>query len=146
MAKYEITAEMNLKTIIAETKEVAQALLDFADRLTEIDEKYSEEDGDRAVSLNAVLEILKKMPNDNPSYWNTCDVINRQDTIDEVLELPSVSQTKTGHWIEHTGWNDDSYGTEYSCDKCNELVKEKSIFCPNCGAEMRGDTDEYNSI
>ena len=42
MAKYEITAEMNLKTIIAESKEVAQALLDFADRLTEIDKKYSE--------------------------------------------------------------------------------------------------------
>ena len=48
MAKYEITAEMNLKNIIAETKEVAQALLDFADRLTEIDEKYSEEkDGEQ---------------------------------------------------------------------------------------------------
>ena len=42
MAKYEITAEMNLKTIIDESKEVAQALLDFADRLTEIDKKYSE--------------------------------------------------------------------------------------------------------
>lgn len=42
MAKYKITAEMNLKTIIAESKEVAQALLDFADRLTEIDKKYSE--------------------------------------------------------------------------------------------------------
>ena len=39
---------MNLKTIIAETKEVAQALLDFADRLTEIGEKYSEEkDGEQ---------------------------------------------------------------------------------------------------
>ena len=36
---------MNLKTIIAETKEVAQALLDFADRLTEIDEKYSDDSG-----------------------------------------------------------------------------------------------------
>lgn len=49
MAKYEITAEMNLKTIIAESREVAQALLDFADKLTEIDEKYSDdnrEDGE----------------------------------------------------------------------------------------------------
>ena len=43
MAKYEITAELNLKTIIAESREVAQALLDFADKLTEIDEKYSDE-------------------------------------------------------------------------------------------------------
>lgn len=44
--KYEITVEMNLETIIAESREVAQALLDFADRLTEIEKKYSGEDGD----------------------------------------------------------------------------------------------------
>ena len=42
MAKYEITAEMNLKTIIAESREVAQALLDFADRLEEIEKKYKD--------------------------------------------------------------------------------------------------------
>ena len=46
MAKYEITAEINLETIIAESREVAQALLDFADRLTEIKEKYSGEEGE----------------------------------------------------------------------------------------------------
>ena len=39
--KCEISVEMNLETIIAESKEVAQALLDFADRLTEIGEKYN---------------------------------------------------------------------------------------------------------
>ena len=42
MAKYEITAEMNLKTIIAESREVAQALNDFADNLERIEKKYSD--------------------------------------------------------------------------------------------------------
>ena len=42
MAKYEITAVMNVKTVITESREIAQALLEFADRLTEIDKKYSE--------------------------------------------------------------------------------------------------------
>ena len=42
--KYTIKAEMNLKTIISETKEVAQALNDFADRLEEIEKKYAETD------------------------------------------------------------------------------------------------------
>lgn len=41
---YTVDAEMNLKTIIAESREVAQALIDFADKLEEIDKKYS--DGD----------------------------------------------------------------------------------------------------
>ena len=52
---------------------------------------------DRAVSLNAVINILKHKPNANPSYWNTCDVIDRQDTIDDVMELPSV--TPQQQWI-----------------------------------------------
>ena len=52
MATYEITAEMNLKKIIGESKEVAQALNDFADSLERIEKKYaepqeSEEENDR---------------------------------------------------------------------------------------------------
>lgn len=47
---YEISAELNLKTIIAESREVAQALLDFADRLIEIDEKYSKYSDERKES------------------------------------------------------------------------------------------------
>lgn len=48
MTNYEISAELNLKTIIAESREVAQALLDFVDKLEEIDMKYSE--SERAVN------------------------------------------------------------------------------------------------
>ena len=42
MATYEITAEMNLKKIIAESREIAQALNDFADNLERIERKYTE--------------------------------------------------------------------------------------------------------
>lgn len=42
MEKYEITAELNLEKIISESREVAQALLDFGDRLEEISKKYSD--------------------------------------------------------------------------------------------------------
>jgi hypothetical protein len=41
MAKYEITAEMHLKNIIAESREVAQALNEFADNLERIEKKYA---------------------------------------------------------------------------------------------------------
>lgn len=36
MATYEATAEMNLKKVIAEAREVAQALKEFADNLERI--------------------------------------------------------------------------------------------------------------
>lgn len=38
----EITLEMNLKNIIAESREVAQALNEFADNLERIETKYVE--------------------------------------------------------------------------------------------------------
>lgn len=46
MATYEITAEMNLKNIIAESREVAQALNEFADNLERIEKKYEEQESE----------------------------------------------------------------------------------------------------
>ena len=40
MATYEITGELKLKKIIAESREVAQALNEFADNLERIEKKY----------------------------------------------------------------------------------------------------------
>lgn len=42
MATYEVTAELNLKKIITESREVAQAFNEFADNLEKIEKKYSE--------------------------------------------------------------------------------------------------------
>ena len=42
MEAYKITAELNLEKIIAEVKEVAQALNEFADNLEQIEKKYAE--------------------------------------------------------------------------------------------------------
>ncbi len=42
MATHKITVEMNLKKIIAESKEVAQALSEFAENLERIEKKYAE--------------------------------------------------------------------------------------------------------
>ena len=41
MATYEITTEMNLEKIIAESREIAQALNEFADNLEQIEKKYA---------------------------------------------------------------------------------------------------------
>lgn len=46
MAKYEITAELNLKNLILELREVSQALNEFADKLVMIEIKYNKEQTD----------------------------------------------------------------------------------------------------
>lgn len=42
MAKYEITAELHLRNIIAESREVAEALNEFADKLERIEKEYAD--------------------------------------------------------------------------------------------------------
>lgn len=42
MAKYEITAELNLEKIIAELKDVARVFNETADELYQIKKKYAE--------------------------------------------------------------------------------------------------------
>lgn len=42
MATYEITAELNLKKIIAEIRETAKAFNEFADNLEQIEKRYAE--------------------------------------------------------------------------------------------------------
>jgi hypothetical protein len=43
MTAYQVTAELNMKKIIAESREVAQALNEFADNLDRIEKKYAEQ-------------------------------------------------------------------------------------------------------
>lgn len=46
MAKYELTAELNLKNLILELREVSQALNECADKLLMIEIKYDKEQTD----------------------------------------------------------------------------------------------------
>lgn len=52
------------------------------------------------------------------------------------------ADTIQGEWIKHEGkWVDfDFYPTKYECNQCHYCVDEgyDSIFCPNCGARMKG--------
>ena len=69
---------------------------------------------------------------------------NQEDAIkDLVAELEK--KEVHGKWIE----DDDVYGTDYHCSNCHEYALAKygthdlvrSNFCPNCGADMRGNND-----
>lgn len=44
MADYKITARMHLQNIISESREVAQALNEFADKLEQIEKKYTDKE------------------------------------------------------------------------------------------------------
>ena len=71
------------------------------------------------------------------------------DSIEELIEkLPSAQpERKKGKWIEEDdGWD----GVYWRCSECDGAFclvdgtpKENEYnFCPNCGADMRGEDDE----
>ena len=66
--------------------------------------------------------------------------------VDDIRQLPSVQPSRKGHWIEKDGYDGDTY---YDCSECGESWttidgtpwNNGMKFCPNCGADMRGDTN-----
>ncbi len=79
---------------------------------------------------------------------NMKDTIYRQDAIEAVnvgnlqrgivdalqniiSELPSA--VNHGHWV----WKKPS--DDCRCSNCRKIADQKYPYCPNCGADMRGD-------
>ena len=69
---------------------------------------------------------------------------------DRIRDLPSadVEERKHGKWKEITRYGIDSQRAICECSVCggNAWVyddeKRKFKYCPNCGADMRGDSNE----
>ena len=97
------------------------------------------------------------------------DLISRQKALKTILEQPpevhypswsagqiramSPVQSEKGRWIRHnTYYGDDTSGfidPDWRCSKCGKsaiinawMFYDLSNFCPNCGADMRGEEDE----
>lgn len=93
------------------------------------------------------------------------DSISRQQAIDEInkLEYPSSlvdvkriivklpsAEPKTGEWIKATGMMPPEFHGHHCCSECGNFANMEppfgsrenlSKFCPNCGADMRGEQD-----
>ena len=119
--------------------------------------------GEKAISLDTVGTI-KTLPSAQPELaqclHSACtDTISRQAAIDVVKgidrsfvkyieELPSAqTEQKTGKWIPHDCSGRASIDND-ACSECGQrfyqIAETGCIwnYCPNCGAEMRGDKDE----
>lgn len=62
-----------------------------------------------------------------------------------VGSIPSadVSEQKHGEWMPIIEANEfgDAYQCGCYCSECGEELQSEPNFCPNCGADMRGDSD-----
>ena len=97
------------------------------------------------MTLNGAIMQLVEL-NENPMMP---DIF--KPAIQKVIEtISECEEPKRGKWIEvvvtkgcccHSGMNIcDSYA--FQCSECKELADNATDFCPNCGADMRGEEDE----
>lgn len=95
------------------------------------------------ISRDTVIGIIKELPNANPSYNHTCDVIDRADLLYILERLESVyPQRKQGTWIEVGTY--DEWGPYVKCSVCGEANgHDQPNFCPRCGADLRYEKGEH---
>lgn len=65
-------------------------------------------------------------------YMYLCDGLEECDEVDP--------ERKNGEWIKMS----DADGTYWCCSECGEELYrlcDKTNFCPNCGADMRGEEE-----
>lgn len=115
-----------------------------------------------------IIEVLEALPpvqptqtNADSTQSNTLDCVSRRaamiviensgldddskDTVVRVLEqLPSAQpQRKKGKWIRKISVVDCATFVGDECSQCGYFKSMgQANFCPNCGADMRGDSNE----
>lgn len=61
------------------------------------------------------------------------------------MAIQALQEPKTGHWIKDGPSHIDPYSDVevqwYVCSKCHIKTRNKSNFCPNCGAKMEGEEE-----
>jgi rubrerythrin len=55
------------------------------------------------------------------------------------VAIEALSEPKTGEWETDMVYAGIEF---YRCDQCDFRQSEKSRYCPNCGARMRGEDGE----
>ena len=90
------------------------------------------------ISRQALLEKKKRIP---IAMIVTEDKIIYRDVVfvKDIEVLPSADpERKKGKWIDKSGGIKDAWNY---CSICGEQAIDLYDFCPNCGADMRGEEE-----
>ena len=88
---------------------------------------------ERGLTLMGIAQLLDEQP--------TADVVPRErfdrvmDNLKAVLEERNVRENVKGEWEVI----DYAEPRRYGCSNCHIFGWHKTNYCPNCGAEMRGE-------
>ena len=76
------------------------------------------------------------------TYYEYQDNKNSNKRICKIIDdAPTVVERKRGEWIYHGDWQSNGE-CPYECALCGIAYDYKMNFCGNCGADMRGNSNE----
>lgn len=118
-------------------------------RLIDADELF-EKTAEWEASAFAYIEELNRTPleemdEDEKAEWRRWTAIwgERSAFKHDVADAPTIDPVKHGRWIKAERQGCWSYADVYKqCSECGNVtfLAEKMNYCPNCGADMRGET------
>ena len=101
----------------------------------------AEKEGDRVIeeyiSRKAVRDAIASLSIERfeltPAYRLYVEALDNVDK--KVVKIPAadVELVRHGKWIPY-----NAKKCLYTCSECNALPKDKTKYCPNCGAKMDG--------
>lgn len=100
------------------------------------------------ISRQAAIDAIQKdretswkdLENDDVEYRNGCDD-GYAYSMQIISELPSVERKK-GKWIGEPKDGIEAMFFKPKCSVCGFESADGKNYCPNCGADMRGEDDE----
>ena len=115
-----------------------------ANELPSIQPNHCAEVGKKVlIDRQEALEIIRKMQTYKLFAGDDMLLIDQAEAQTELMMLPPAQpEHKTGRWIKTARW-----GRVYYCNQCRNYLDFDGVnagrgstnFCPNCGADMRGE-------
>lgn len=59
-----------------------------------------------------------------------------------IKSIPAADVVERKHWKWKDVWHDFFKSNVQMCSNCKGISAFETNYCPNCGAEMRGDSDD----
>ena len=88
-------------------------------------------------------DALKEQTTKRNSIWDSVSDIYGRGLTEIIDSMPTIEERKKGKWIHDDPKDaiEAIFLARPKCSECGFEIAYETNYCPNCGADMRGETD-----